>query len=239
MDKYLLSVAAAALATALCVAIPGVAAGGEPHIEPRWDAGSLVAGISGSAPGTAAEFTRVLSARWDHELRLEVRRGRIVEDVTIADCAALLRIPWKTMWKSKDEPVGTVRDWYVTCAAIERMPRAKASTRTLLPLVLEPLLADLASAKVLVGPRQDKAFFAALKNRTQVRCITERRCLVSTPTDDYAIDLLAVGDFDGDRVEDVMGEASAGPVAGTAVSTRGFIATRLTAGGPLRLIEWW
>ncbi len=204
----------------------------------RWDA-HLLEGLSSGHPSAPGDFAAVLNGPWDSPLELIVDTAGVLQDVTVRDCASLLAISKERVWSTRTEPIGTERAWRVTCGALSRMPRARPSRVSYVSLDVEALLPALAHLDVTKRPSSDTGYFRELRDRLEIRCFGEDRCIIRTPGEQFAIDLLAVGDFNGDGVEDVMGQSSAGPVEGTAVAARGFIVTRKRPGGALTLLEWW
>lgn len=223
-----------------CVPVAGPRGGaGEARLPVRWNAHSLLEGLPSGHPSRPGDFSAVLSSPWDSPLDLVVGTADAHRDVTVRDCAELMAIPKEDVWSTKTEPIGTERAWRVTCGALSRMARARSARVSHLPFALEALLPALADLDVTKGASSDAGYFRELRRRSEIQCSSKARCIIRTPTDQFAIDLLAAGDFNGDGVEDIIGQSSAGPIAGTAVATRGFVVTRQRPGGALTLLEWW
>jgi hypothetical protein len=194
----------------------------------------------GVLEGTATrDVHALLKAPWKERVEVTVKRGDATADVAIGSCTDLLAEGHAIVDVKPASRWNEIRAVRVLCEALARLEKMKDAKREVLPFEARPLLAELASLNATVGPRGRGPVLAELGEATNVQCPSGSICTADAGSDSFAVSVLALGDYDGDGVADVMVAVTAGPTRGTLTWSAGFIITKKAAGSPCTVIEQW
>jgi hypothetical protein len=187
-----------------------------------------------------SDFDKLLLAEWGEPLTVIIDdQGKSARN--IHSCAELLEVTssgkiWDT---APHSDYHYMHAWRVTCDAMRKMGKMRPYKEGGFSFDLRSLLPNLSKVRIPTKNLQFNLFFESLKDITKLRCNSQANCTLSTEEEAFRIHVLALGDFNGDGVQDLMLRANSSPRDGFGHLAIGVILTRTKPNGELKVLTWW
>jgi WD40 repeat protein len=228
---------------ASCPALPT-----RPGPEPRWTAQVELASRAEIPARLARPFPRdARIAFYDHEHDPDAARRRVPR--TCAEYLALFDGGRASAYGGRNVVGAVASMLMVRCRTLALLAKARPARRSFLtdlrldrdPLALLPPLPAPSDAAEAERVRRERVTWAASDPRPKVRSRCPTRLMVTTPVDETDVEILALGDFDGDGLEDVLLLVSwdASRQGGAGSTTDLTLATRRAGDLPLEVLSEW
>ncbi len=211
----------------------------------QWDE-HLIPYYLKETPTSVEDFKRFLDARWkeddgsDFSFVVGYHEGTARKEKKIRSCSDLMS-SFKTIGsiKTKDISLSNMIGWQSQCNAMKRILQMRESKVSHITFDVKSLLEDLSKVQIESDDETYKYYFKELSKILELKCKRASLCIVTTENQVMRIEIDAIGDFNGDGIQDAIILADSGPRTGNGDFFIGLIITRMKDGDHLKVLDRW